>query len=86
MADPAVKVDVVTQLGDIKGSVGEIKGLLVGIKDSLQAGSARMDNHETRIRSVEQALARYSVYAAAIGTVGGAILTVVVQLIASQLF
>lgn len=86
MADQVTNLQLSKDIGDLKGSVGRIEGLLVGISSDLIAGrnkfvdiesrlrvveSAQVPEVEKRLRKMENKMAWYSGAAAIIGAIIG---------------
>jgi len=65
-------------VGDMKGDIGEIKGIIAAKRD---APHKPCEDHETRLRSLEQKYARTAGVVAAAGAGGGGLIFAIAKLL-----
>lgn len=102
MAQQITNLDLSQDIGDLKGAVGRIEGLLVGISKDLVTGSEKFSNMDERLRKIEpladlparvnamdgrlQSAEKKIAIYTALASIGGTVIWFVAQYVVGNLF
>lgn len=75
MAQQVTNSELYKEVSDLKGAIGRIEGLLVGISKDLVTGAQKFNEMELRMRAIEMKMAVYG----AAATVAGAALGILAK-------